>query len=198
MSCHVMVRKGFCLSIRSLIMMLQNPHLLFLFRGVGRTGERLWTRAGRPTPGLGMCWRVVVSSLGRGRLLGFLWWGGGFDKKERPQEGKKSCGFRGWFFEKMSCCSPFRSKEYIAPSWWIYLTWSHFSSQTSLLSPYMDISQRNRFQINTGFLFLLMHCDFRFLLESVPLVPGGSVPVVLCCAEGGKRPPTAHHSVRGG
>ena len=38
MSCHVMVRKGFCLSIRSLIMMLQNPHLLFFFRGVGRVG----------------------------------------------------------------------------------------------------------------------------------------------------------------
>ena len=36
MSCHVMGRKGFCLSSRSLIMMLQNPHLLLFLGGVGR------------------------------------------------------------------------------------------------------------------------------------------------------------------
>ena len=67
------------------------------FFGGGRTGERLWTRAGRPTQGLGMRWRVVVSSLGggRGRLLGFFWWGGGFDKNKKTTRGKKKCGFRG-------------------------------------------------------------------------------------------------------
>ena len=71
MSCHVMVRKGFCLSIRSLIMMLQNPHhLLLLFWGVGRSVGRLWTREGRPTQGLGLRWRVVVSSLGGGKGRG--------------------------------------------------------------------------------------------------------------------------------
>ena len=38
---------------------------------------------------------------GRGRLLGFFLVGWGFDKKERPQEGKKKVLVQGLFFEKM-------------------------------------------------------------------------------------------------